>query len=263
MSNLLTPTPCEILEIIKETETEYTFRVKTDIKIEHGQFLQLSIPKFGEAPISVSGFGDDYLDFTIRAVGKVTDGIFKLEKGDKIFLRGPYGKGWPIEKFKNKNIIITAGGTGVAPVRSMINEFYNNPNEVKSLNLVLGFKNEHSILFKNELDSWKNKFNAIYTLDNGYLNGFESGMVTKHLNKLPLQDFNDDYEVIIVGPPIMMHFTALEFLKLGVKEEKIWVSFERKMSCAIGKCGHCRIDETYVCLEGPVFNYTKAKSLLD
>lgn len=263
MNNLLTPTPCEIIKIVKETETEYTFSVKTDVKIEHGQFLQLSIPKFGEAPISVSDFGDNYLDFTIRAVGKVTDAIFSLKEGDKIFLRGPYGKGWPIKNFKNKNIIIVAGGTGVAPVRSMINNFYTNSNEIKSLNLILGFKNEHSILFKNELQAWKENFSTIYTLDAGYLDGFESGMVTKHLSKLPLKDFNNNYEVIIVGPPVMMHFTALEFLKLGVKEEKIWVSFERKMSCAIGKCGHCRIDETYVCLEGPVFNYTKAKSLLD
>ncbi|MGL4739459.1 MAG: anaerobic sulfite reductase subunit AsrB [Sarcina sp.] len=263
MSNLLTPNPYEIIKITKETDTEYTFRVKTDIKINHGQFLQLSIPRYGEAPISVSGFGDDYLDFTIRAVGKVTDGIFKLKEGDKIFLRGPYGNGWPLEQFKNKNVVIVAGGTGVAPVRSMINYFCNSENEVKSLNLVFGFKNESSILFKDELDIWSKKFNTIYTLDNGQLDGFETGMVTKHLSKLPLEKFNDNYEVIIVGPPIMMHFTALEFLKLGVNEEKIWVSFERKMSCAIGKCGHCRIDETYVCIEGPVFNYKRAKSLLD
>lgn len=263
MSNILTPIPCEIIRIIHETETEYTFRVKTDIKIEHGQFLQLSIPKFGEAPISVSGIGNGYLEFTIRAVGKVTDGIFNLKEGDTIFLRGPYGKGWPIEKFKNKNIVIVAGGTGVAPVRSMINKFLENRDYIKSLNLIFGFKNENSILFKEELDLWKGKFNTIYTLDNGSFEGFESGMVTKHLEKLPLKDFKEDYEVIIVGPPIMMHFTALEFLKLGVKEEKIWVSFERKMSCAVGKCGHCRIDETYVCIEGPVFNYKRAKSLLD
>ena len=82
-------------------------------------------------------------------------------------------------------------------------------------------------------------------------------------SKLPFEKFGDNYEVIIVGPPMMMKFTSLEFVKLGVPEEKIYVSFERKMSCAVGKCGHCRVDETYVCLEGPVFNYTKAKDLLD
>lgn len=262
MENILTPKACEIISVTKESKLEYTFRVKTDIKVKHGQFLQLSIPKVGEAPISVSGFGDGYLDFTIRSVGKVTDEIFKLEAGDTIFLRGSYGIGWPVDKFKDKNIIIVAGGTGVAPVRSMINKFYDE-DYVKSLNLVIGFKDEDGILFKNELEKWKEKFNTIYTLDKGEKEGWSQGMVTKHLDKLPIKEFGDNYEVVIVGPPIMMHFTALEFLKLGVKEEKIWVSFERKMSCAVGKCGHCRIDETYVCLEGPVFNYTKAKTLLD
>lgn len=262
-NNILTPKSYEIISVTHETNCEYTFRVATDIVPEHGQFLQLSLPKIGEAPISVSGFGLGYMDFTIRAVGKVTDELFKLQSGDKIFLRGAYGKGWPVEKFKNKNLIIIAGGTGVAPVRSMINKFYIEEDYVKSLNLIFGFKNADSILFKPELDKWKEKFNTIYTLDKGEKDGWEQGLVTNHLSKLPLDSFEDNYEVIIVGPPVMMHFTALEMLKLGVPEEKIWVSFERKMSCAVGKCGHCRIDETYVCLEGPVFNYTKAKSLLD
>ena len=117
MNNILTPKACKIIDIKKESNLEYTFRVETDIKVKHGQFLQLSIPKIGEAPISVSGFGDGYLDFTIRSVGKVTDKIFTLKSGDTLFLRGAYGKGWPLEKFKDKNLIIVAGGTGVAPVR--------------------------------------------------------------------------------------------------------------------------------------------------
>ena len=87
-------------------------------------------------------------------------------------------------------------------------------------------------------------------------------MVTAHIGKVPFADF-EDYNVVIVGPPVMMHFAALECLKSGAQEEKIWVSFERKMSCAVGKCGHCKINETYVCLEGPVFNYTTAKDLFD
>lgn len=263
MSNILTSKSCEIISITKESLHEYTFRVATDIVPEHGQFMELSIPKFGEAPISVSGFGSGYMDFTIRAVGKVTDEIFKLRSGDKIYLRGPYGKGWPVDKFKGKNIVVVAGGTGVAPVRSMINEFLKEDGYVESLNLLFGFKDSHGILFKNELAEWKTKTNAVYTLDNENIEGFENGLVTVHLDKVYKEEFGDNYEIVIVGPPMMMHFTALEFLKLGVPEEKIWTSFERKMSCAVGKCGHCRIDETYVCLEGPVFNYTKAKTLLD
>lgn len=117
MRNILTPKAYKIIDVRKESNLEYTFKVETDIKVEHGQFLQLSIPKVGEAPISVSGFGDGYLEFTIRSVGKVTDKIFTLQPGDTLFLRGSYGKGWPVEKLKGKNVIIVAGGTGVAPVK--------------------------------------------------------------------------------------------------------------------------------------------------
>ena len=90
-----------------------------------------------------------------------------------------------------------------------------------------------------------------------------AGFVTEFVSKVPLKEFGEDYEMVIVGPPPMMKFTGLEAVKCGAKEEKIWVSFERKMSCAVGKCGHCRIDEVYVCLDGPVFNYTQAKNLID
>ena len=263
MRNILTPKAYKIIDVRKESNLEYTFKVETDIKVEHGQFLQLSIPKVGEAPISVSGFGDGYLEFTIRSVGKVTDKIFTLQPGDTLFLRGSYGKGWPVEKLKGKNVIIVAGGTGVAPVRSMINMFFNDETYTKSVNLICGFKDENSVLFKDELALWKEKFEAIYTLDKGEKEGFENGLVTTHLSKLPLEKFKDNYEVIIVGPPMMMKFTVLEFLKLGIKEENIWISQERKMCCGIGKCGHCKIDDTYICLDGPVFNYTVGKSLID
>ena len=263
MRNILTPKAYKIIDVRKESNLEYTFKVETDIKVEHGQFLQLSIPKVGEAPISVSGFGDGYLEFTIRSVGKVTDKIFTLQPGDTLFLRGSYGKGWPVEKLKGKNVIIVAGGTGVAPVRSMINMFFNDETYTKSVNLICGFKDENSVLFKDELALWKEKFEAIYTLDKGEKEGFENGLVTTHLAKLPFEKFGDNYEVIIVGPPMMMKFTVLEFLKLGIKEENIWISQERKMCCGIGKCGHCKIDDTYICLDGPVFNYTVGKSLID
>lgn len=264
MNNPVRPVPCKILEVKQESKHEYTFKVESDIKPAHGQFLQLSIPKVGEAPISVSAFGDGWMDFTIRSVGKVTDEIFKKEAGDTLFLRGAYGKGWPVEEqFKGKNMVLIVGGTGLAPVRSMLRLFAENPGYVESVTLIAGFKNEEGIVFRNELESWRDKFNCIYTLDRDKIDNWEVGFVTQFVSKVPFKDFGDNYEVVIVGPPPMMKFTAIEAMKCGVPEEKIWVSHERKMSCAIGKCGHCRIDETYVCLEGPVFNYTKAKYLVD
>ncbi|PRX28963.1 anaerobic sulfite reductase subunit B [Orenia metallireducens] len=260
--NISLPKPYKITDIIKETEIEYTFRVEADLEVEHGQFFQISLPKVGEAPISISGIGDNWLEFTIRKVGKVTNEVFELEVGENLFMRGPYGSSFPINEYKDKDLVVIAGGTGVSPVRSTLKYFYENSDSIKSLYLIAGFKDEDSILFEEDLEKFKSEFNTIYTLDKEKIDGFEVGFVTDHIAKVPFDSF-ENYNVIIVGPPVMMDAAAKEVLKNGVVEEKIWVSFERKMSCAIGKCGHCKIDETYVCLEGPVFNYTKAKDLLD
>jgi len=263
MNNVIKPVACKIMDIKKESLHEYTFKVETDIKPSHGQFLQLSIPKIGEAPISVSAYGDGWMDFTIRSVGKVTDEIFRKQPGDILFLRGAYGKGWPVEQFKGKNMVVITGGTGLAPVRSMLNMFCHTPGYVESVTLISGFKNEEGIVFTGELESWKDKFNTTYALDTDKKEGWNTGFVTEFVPKVDWKSLGDNYEVVIVGPPAMMKFTGIECSKCGVPDEKIWVSFERKMSCAVGKCGHCRIDEVYVCLDGPVFNYTQAKYLVD
>lgn len=261
--NPMVPTACKILSVIQETDIEWTFRVESNFQANHGQFMQLSIPKIGEAPISISEIGKDYMDFTLRAVGKVTNEIFEKQVGDFLFLRGPYGNGWPVENLKNKHLVFITGGTGLAPVRSLLNQFYNDMNSVKSITLISGFKNKESILFKEELNKWKEKFRTFYTLDNDSIEGWNSGLVTNFVKEVDFNSFNNDYAVIVVGPPIMMKFTGLELKKNNVPDENIWMSFERKMSCAVGKCGHCRIDETYICLDGPVFPYSVAKNLVD
>lgn len=261
--NPMIPTACKILSIIQETDIEWTFRVESNFQANHGQFMQLSIPKIGEAPISISEIVKDYMDFTLRAVGKVTNEIFEKQVGDFLFLRGPYGNGWPVEKLKNKHLVFITGGTGLAPVRSLLNQFFDDMSSVKSITLISGFKNKESILFKEELNKWKEKFRTFYTLDNDSIEGWNSGLVTNFVKEIDFNSFNNDYAVIVVGPPIMMKFTGLELKKNNVPDEHIWMSFERKMSCAIGKCGHCRIDETYICLDGPVFPYSVAKNLVD
>lgn len=263
MSNPVMPKPHKILDIVRETNLEYTFRIETDMRPQHGQFFQLSLPRVGECPISVSNFGEGWMEFTIRSVGKVTDQLFSLQPGDELFVRGPYGKGWPVDELRGKHLVVVAGGTGVSPVRSLLNKCAAEPDFVKSVDLVCGYKNEDCILFRPDLKRWAEKFRTTYTLDCQVCEGWETGLVTTHIPKVPFDSFGENYAVIIVGPPVMMHFCGLECKKLGIPDEKIWVSFERKMSCAVGKCGHCRIDETYVCLEGPVFNYAVAKDLLD
>lgn len=263
LDNPYLPKAYKLLDIRQETEIDYTFRVETDIKPTFGQFVQVSLPRIGEAPISVSDYGDGWIDLTIRKIGKVTDEIHALKAGDNIFLRGPYGNGFNLDKFKGKHIVIAAGGTGLAPVKSLINYFYNNSDDVEELELLLGFRDPYNIMFQEDIKKWQKKFHTTITVDNACgIDGTCEGLITEYVKHIKLSDFHT-MEVIIVGPPIMMEFTAKEFLQLGVPEDKIWVSFERKMSCAIGKCGHCKVDEVYVCLEGPVFKYSQAKELID
>ncbi len=259
--NVLVPYPHRILSMLKHTQTECTFRVACENEPDYGQFFMLSLPKVGEAPISASGKGPGYVEFTIRNVGLLTQAIFDLVPGNSIFLRGPYGNSFPVKEFENKDLLVICGGTGMAPVMTMINHFYDHPEVCKSVNIISGFKNSKAVLFREEIEKFKQRFNMIATLDSGAEEGFEGGMVTAHINKIPFDTF-DDYRIVIVGPPIMMHFAAQECVKCGAQESKIWVSFERKMCCGIGKCGHCKINDTYVCLDGPVFNYEYAKDRL-
>ena len=257
------PFRSEILEVIEHTAVEYTFRMAFNGEVKPGQFFEVSLPKYGEAPISVSGIGAGYVDLTIRRVGKVTNEIFKNYVGDKLFLRGPYGNGFDIENYKNKEVIVVAGGTGLSPVRGIVEYFSKNSQDCKSMTLISGFKSPEDVLFKEDMKEWEKTMNLILTVDTAK-EGYEGkvGLVTKYIPELEIKDM-EYVQVVVVGPPMMMKFTVLEFLKLGIKEENIWISQERKMCCGIGKCGHCKIDDTYICLDGPVFNYTVGKSLID
>ena len=263
MRNPYLPSEFKILDIVKETEIDYTFKVYFEGDLVGGQFMEISIPGIGEAPISICNFGENFLEMTIRKVGTLTDKIFDLKPGDSLFMRGPYGNGFNLDLFRGKDVAFIAGGTGLAPIRKTIDYFSTNKNETKNLEILVGFKTPSDQLFKSDLKRWAENSKVIITVDkeDEKWKG-ETGLITKHIDKLNLEDVKNKV-VVVVGPPIMMKFTTLELIKKGFKEENIWVSFERKMSCGIGKCGHCKIDETYVCLEGPVFNYIKAKELID
>lgn len=262
-NNVYLPYSSKILDIICHTDIDYTFRMEYEGEVAPGQFFEVSIPKYGEAPISVSGIGENYIDITIRKVGRVTDAIHTLKPGQSLFLRGPYGNGFDLDNFKGKEIIVAAGGTGLAPVKGIVDYFSDNKDEAKNTTLICGFKSPSDILFKEDLKRWKNRINTILTVDEGDKD-YEGrvGLITEYIKDIEIENI-DEANVVVVGPPMMLKFTLKEFLDMGIKKENIWVSYERKMCCGIGKCGHCKIDDTYVCLDGPVFNYTKAEELVD
>ncbi len=176
---------------------------------------------------------------------------------------GPYGNGFPLEEFKGQHLVIAAGGSGVSPVRPLIEHYYKNPDQVGRLDLLLGFRGPDAILFKEDIDRWKTQFETILTVDKAP-DDWEGnvGLITKYVDAITLSDVQR-MDVIIVGPPVMMKFTAQEFLSRDIPQERLVVSMERRMSCGIGKCGHCKVGECYVCLDGPVFRYHEAAKLID
>jgi anaerobic sulfite reductase subunit B len=252
----------EILDITPETAIDSTYTLAWDKPVKPGQFLQLSIPGVGEAPISVSDFEPGKLFMTIRKVGRLTNAIFRLQAGDSLYARGPYGNGFTYSDYFHSHLKVIAGGTGLAPVKKVIKNFIGS-DQVASLEVLLGFKTPDDILFKDEVQAWVDSGVATLTVDSGdeKWRG-NTGLITRYIPSLNL-DHREDSKFIVVGPPIMNKFATQELLQLKIPAASIWVSFERNMSCGIGKCGHCKIDETYVCLEGPVFRYTQAQNLLD
>ena len=261
-NNPYIPFSSKILEVIPHTEKEYTFRMEFEGEVKPGQFFEVSIPKFGEAPISVSGISPNSIDLTIRRVGRVTDEVFENYAGDTLFLRGPYGNGFDVNKYTDGECLVVAGGTGVSPVRGVIDAL-SESKDAKDKHIILGFKSPSDMLFREDIARWEKSMDLILTMDKeaeGYSGNV--GLVTKFIPEVKLNNV-ETTQAVVVGPPPMMKFSVIELLKRGFKEENIWVSYERKMCCGIGKCGHCKVNDTYICLDGPVFNYVDSKSLID
>ena len=262
MTNPYVPFPSEIMKIIKHTEKEYTFRMHFKGEVRPGQFFEVSVPKYGEAPISVSGIGKDFVDLTIRRVGRVTGEIFEKGEGRTLLLRGPYGNGFDTGLYEKGEVVVVAGGTGVSPVRGVIDAL-SKTADAKDKHVIVGFRSPDDMLFRDDLERWAKTLDLILTVDaapEGYQGNI--GLVTKFIPEVPIRDVKKA-QAVVVGPPPMMKFSVMGLLEKGFSEENIWVSQERKMCCGLGKCGHCRIGSTYVCLDGPVFNYTESKDMLD
>ena len=265
MKNEYLPFPSKILQVTQHTDIEYTFKMAFNGDVKPGQFFEVSIPKHGEAPISVSGIDDGSIDLTIRKVGKVTQEIFENYVGQTLFLRGPYGNGFDVSLHKGKELVIIAGGTGLSPVRGVVDYFSRHMDQVQKLHLIIGFKTPKDILFLEDLAHWKQNMDVILTVDcadEENAMACQIGLVTEYIPQLHLKDPKSAH-AIVVGPPAMMRFATLGLLDTQFQEENIWISHERKMCCGIGKCGHCKIDDVYVCLDGPVFNFAKGRHLVD
>lgn len=224
-----------------------------------GQFNMLYVYGIGEIPISISGdpINNQTLRHTTRVVGTVTKVLGKLKKGDMVGVRGPYGTSWPVESAKGKDVVLVAGGIGLAPLRPIIYTLLKNKEKFKRLVLLYGTRDPDDILFKNELKEWSKKgLNVFITVDRAIKEW--SGSVGVVTGLIPGAPFDPDNALaFICGPEIMMHFTVLTLKQRGMREEDIFISMERNMKCAVGFCGHCQYGPHFICKDGPVFNFKK------
>ncbi len=257
----------EILDAVDETANIKTFTLKPrgEISFRAGQFMDVTVPGMGEAPFTPSSNHDikESVDFTIMNVGRVTKTLHAMRKGGIVGLRGPYGLGYPLEKFKSKEVFIVGGGVGLAPLRALLYALFNEVNAYKRIIVKYGARTPKDIVFKKEIDAWRKKAKHVeveISVDVGDDTWKGNvGLVTTILKKDNLDI--DNAVAIVCGPPIMMKFATFKLIDLGFRESAIYLSMEKNMSCGIGKCGHCRIGPYYACKDGPVFTYDKIKDL--
>lgn len=273
MKNEYLPQPAIIESIRRESFDTKTFKVGFEDKLtaenfnhKPGQFAQVSLLGVGEAPISIASSPDKKgcLEFTIRALGKLTQKIHGLNQGDKIYIRGPYGNSFPVEEVKGKDLYFIAGGVGLAPLRSLIESVFARRPEFGKIKILYGAKTPDELCFKDELKAYGtiSDTEVLLTVDYPDKNWKQNiGVVTTLWDKT---DMNmPSATAYVCGPPIMIKFVIERLLACGFKEEGIYVTLERYMKCGIGKCGHCNIAGKFVCTDGPVFSYAQIKGFPD
>jgi sulfite reductase subunit B len=264
-----TPRQASILTVSDVTYREKLFVVSMSdgAPLGHlpGQFVGVTVPGVGEAPISVSSSPngqDANFELCIRNAGSVTGALHRLRTGSTIGIRGPFGRGFPVDSLLGMDLLFVAGGLGLAPLRSMINYAVERRGEFGALTLLYGGRTPSDLMFSDELVRWSRveDFTVVCTVDvaDGEWTG-GVGAITKLLDRAEIDPAKT--AALVVGPPVMYRFVLKSMLTKGVYESRIYLSLERRMKCGLGKCGHCQIDDVYVCRKGPVFAYTRLRKM--
>jgi NAD(P)H-flavin reductase len=226
-----------------------------------GQFVEVTVPGVGEAPISVSSSPDkaDAFELVVRRAGRVTAAMHGLKSGAKLGIRGPYGTHFPVDgALKGRDVVFLAGGIGLAPLRSAIQYVLNHRGDYGKVTVLYGTKTPPERLFVDELAAWAKRGDMKYleTVDRGDSTWTGNvGVITKLIPQAGI----DAAKAVAVacGPPIMYKFVVVSLYAADITDENIFVSLERRMKCGVGKCGHCQINGLYACMDGPVLNYAR------
>jgi len=270
-TSIYLPEPATLLDVRTMTETESYFKVRFDearaADYMPGQFMEISIPGVGECPISISSsptrHADGTFELVIRNAGSTTHALHRLQPGDKIAVRGPYGTNFPVDQaMRGRDLLFICGGIGLVPVRSAIHYVLDHRDEYGDVTILFGARSPAERLFTAELYEFQTRDDVTFheTVDVADPSwGGNVGVITR---LIPLVDLDPTNTVAVVcGPPIMYRFVFKELRKLQLAHRNIYVSLERRMKCAVGKCGHCQINGLYACQDGPVFNYADIASV--
>ena len=261
-----------ITDVRKDTPDVKTFRVVgTDGKklFQHmpGQCAMVSVPGVGECMFSItsSPTNEEYMEFSIKKCGCVTEVIHSLEVGAQITVRGPYGKNFPVEgEFKGKDLLFIAGGIGLAPLRSVINYVRHYRQNYGKVVIVYGARSKDDLVDINEIQTeWMNEENIeVYLTIDRPQEGWDGhvGFVPAYVKELGL---DSNMTAVLCGPPIMIKFTLAGLLELGFQKSNVFTTLELRMKCGVGKCGRCNVGDKFVCKDGPVFRMTELDELPD
>lgn len=260
-SAALLPTPVRIAEVRPMTERETWFRFDLPAPSEHrpGQFMMVSVPGVGEAPISIAcaATGGNDLEMVVRRAGSLTQVLHGLGADDWIGLRGPYGSAFNLTEFAGRDVLLFAGGLGLVPMRSLIQTLIARPDHYRSVTLISGCRTPAEELFRDEAPEWAKqpRFDVIRLVDDTAHLPWDGavGLVTEPIAGLGFDA--DNAVAVLIGPPVMYKFVIMELGLRGLSSRHIFVDLERRMKCGIGKCGHCQISDLYCCQQGPVFRF--------
>ena len=262
LSSPYVPEKATIKKITQLTETEKLFLLSIDSgrSLGHapGQFVEVSLFGIGEGPISISSppARDNTFELGVRAAGNLTRALHGLKSGDALGIRGPFGHGFPVENLMGKDLLFVAGGIGLVPLRSMIKYSLEHRDAFGRIIILFGARSPQERLFTDELAAWSKRSDIEFleTVDRSAA-GWKGnvGVITTLFKKITIEPRKT--AVMIVGPPVMYKYALLEVKEKEVPRNNIWLSLERRMKCGLGKCGHCQINNYYVCQEGPVFAY--------
>ncbi len=228
-----------------------------------GQFNMLYAIGKGEVPISISALGDGRITHTVRSVGLVTQALTSLSTGGRLGIRGPFGHGWPMAELRGKDVVVVAGGLGLAPLRPAVHALLVNRAEFGRLVLLYGARTPADLLFKREVEQWRGRFDVevMVSVDAATPSWRgEVGVVTKLFNRVKVD--SGRAAALVCGPEIMMRFAAAALADAGFEDSNVWLSMERNMQCGAGVCGHCQIGPLLVCRDGPVLSMDRLAPLL-